>query len=286
MAFNFDLKSLLGPLTSLLGQDGSVINLASMLATSGIQQPDQLARIMAAQGIKPPKVVPADTQSNVVGDLLEKTQTAYLNPVMETNAIPGGGSFDSFLRRSFPELFGPEAQFGGKTKAAPPRLGSLVNPLPADPEPSRNFQLVGTGSLANTLDKTRPPAPNVPPLLKPEDIPTPQLGGGPGQNLLNLLGDSTASLPLQQPITPPVPTVPGQEEPSLGDSIIKAMSGLKKPEPPKIPKPPGAALPRPGAGFNPDIAKLLALLKGGQAGGVPTLGSLISGKSTAPSITL
>jgi len=136
MAFNFDLKSLLGPLTSFLGQEGSGVNMGALLAQAGVSNPDQLARIMAAQGITPPKKGQPTQPTNIVGDLVAKAQGAVApTQVIESSAIPGGGSFNEKLRSMFPELFGPP-----QGQAPTPPLGSLINsPLRGNLFPANSY---------------------------------------------------------------------------------------------------------------------------------------------------
>ena len=89
-----------------------------------------------------------------------------------------------------------------------------------------------------------------------------------------------------------IPHVPGQPRPGEppvgtpkpGEDILNALSALVAPPLPEIPAPPAAIAPRPGGGtLDPRmLAQLVSLLQAGQAPAVPSLGSLIAGRQTAP----
>lgn len=94
--------------------------------------------------------------------------------------------------------------------------------------------------------------------------------------------------PAPQPITPgPVPIGGGVPGGGKGEGLLEALSKLTAPPLPGVPRAPQAIAPRPGGGGpNPELlARLMQLLQGGQAGGIPSLGQLIAGKA-APGPTL
>jgi len=92
-----------------------------------------------------------------------------------------------------------------------------------------------------------------------------------------------ATAPAPRPVGGQPPGGQPQAGPGL-EGLLTAVSKLKAPPTPPVAQPPRAIAPGTGGpGLNPELlARIMQLLQGGQAGAIPSLGQLISGRVGAP----